>query len=316
MGVTEITPGAPDPAFDRMGTGSDAGNDAGSTTQVPAGARPGIGEHDREQPSVPVMYAEERRQAIVQLTAARGRVSVADLAVTFAVAPETIRRDLDVLVRSGQVDRVHGGAIPRSSFGTIESTARERRTTRGDAKAAIARAAMAYLPESHGSIILDGGTTTGALAAEMTLRSEQDPTAGPLTVITDSVRTGLELSTTRSLTVHLLGGVIRDVTETVVGAMALTMLGQVSADVAFLGTNGLSADFGLTTPDVEEAAVKRLMTTRSRRCILLADASKFDSNYMCTFAELEQVDVLITDAQPPRHLAQALKAHEIEVVIA
>lgn len=300
MGVTEITSGA------------DA-NPPGAGHNGRDGAAASSGSNAM---SAPTMYAEERRQAIVRLASARGRVSVTDLAVQFAVAPETIRRDLDVLVRTGLVDRVHGGAIPRSSFGTNESSARERRTTRGDAKAAIARAAMEYLPEAHGSIILDGGTTTGALAAEITLATEQDPTSGPLTVITDSVRTGLELSTTRNLSVHLLGGVIRDVTETVVGATALTMLGRVAADVAFLGTNGLSADYGLTTPDVEEAAVKRLMASRSHRCILLADASKFDTDYLCTFAELDQLDVLITDAQPPTRLAQALAAHEIEVVIA
>lgn len=261
------------------------------------------------------MYAEERRHAIVRLASARGRVSVADLAAQFDVAPETIRRDLDVLVRSGLVDRVHGGAIPRSSFRTSESSARERRTTRGEAKAAIARAALAYLPDVHGSIILDGGTTTGALASEIILKSEQEPIAGPLTVITNSVRTGLELSTARNLSVHLLGGVIREVTETVVGATALNMLGNIAADVAFLGTNGLSAKYGLTTPDVEEAAIKRVMATRSQRSILLADASKFDSDYLCTFADLDQIDVLITDAQPPSRLAEALEAHEIEVVI-
>lgn len=262
------------------------------------------------------MYAEERRQTIVQLALSRGRVAVADLAVKFAVAPETIRRDLDVLVRSGLVDRVHGGAIPRSSFGTSESSARERLSTRGEAKAAIARAALAYLPEAHGSIMMDGGTTTGALAAELTVHAEQNPTRGPLTVITDSVRTGLELSATRHLSVHMLGGVIRQVTETVVGSTALSMLSTVTADVAFLGTNGLSAKYGLTTPDMEEAAIKRLMLTRSQRCILLADSSKFDSAYLCTFAELDQIDALITDTAPPAHLAQALAAHDIEVVIA
>lgn len=292
MGVTEITSGAD---ATPPGSGSQAGD---------------------EQAVAPPMYAEERRHAIVRLASARGRVSVTDLAVQFGVAPETIRRDLDVLVRTGLVDRVHGGAIPRSSFGTNESTARERRTTRGESKAAIARAALAYLPEAHGSIILDGGTTTGALASEIVLKTEQDPAAGHLTVITDSVRTGLELCTARDLSVHMLGGVIRDVTETVVGSSALSMLGRIAADVAFLGTNGLSAEYGLTTPDVEEAAVKRVMATRSQRSILLADSSKFDTDYLCTFAELEQIDVLITDAQPPAHLAQALADHEIEVVIA
>lgn len=276
---------------------------------------PGPESHDQVI-GAPSMYAEERRNAIVQLTLTKGRVAVADLATQFAVAPETIRRDLDVLVRSGMIDRVHGGAIARSSFGTSESSAQERRTTHGEAKAAIARAARAYLPETHGGVIVDGGTTTGALAAEITIRAEQDPTRGPLTVITNSVRTGLELSATRNLSVHMLGGVIREVTETVVGATALSMLNSIAADVAFLGTNGLSAVYGLTTPDTEEAAVKRLMVARSQRRILLADSSKFDSDYLCTFAELDQLDVLITDAPPPRALSTALATHKIEVVIA
>lgn len=261
------------------------------------------------------LFAPERRQAISQQAAVQGRVSVTELAARFAVAPETIRRDLDVLERQGRIQRVHGGAIPPLGRNGREAAVDDRRATRIEAKTAIARAAMGHLPPAHGSVLLDGGSTTGCLAAAMAVAAHEGA-LDPMTVVTNSPSAGVELSHARDVEVLLLSGRLRPVTETVVGAQTNALLGSISADVAFLGSNGLSAQFGLTTPDAEEAAAKRLMAARSQRVIALVDSTKFGAEHLCTFAELSAIDVLITDAPPPSALAEALNRAEIEVVIA
>lgn len=260
------------------------------------------------------LFAPERRQAISQQAAVQGRVSVAELAVQFSVAPETIRRDLDVLEQQGRIQRVHGGAIPPLGRNGREAAVDDRRATRIGAKAAIARAAMGHLPPAHGSVLLDGGSTTGCLAAAMSAAARRGPRARHGRDELPSA--GVELSHARDVEVLLLGGRLRPVTETVVGAQTNALLSSISADVAFLGSNGLSAVLGLTTPDAEEAAAKRLIAARSQRVIALVDSTKFGAEHLCTFADLSAIDVLITDAVPPSSLAEALNRAEIEVVIA
>lgn len=263
----------------------------------------------------PALFAPERRVAISQQAVLQGRVAVAELAAQFSVAPETIRRDLDILERQGRIQRVHGGAIPPARSTGREAAVDDRRATRIEAKTAIARAALAFLPPAHGSVLLDGGSTTGQLAAAMSAAA-QEGALDPVTVVTNFPAAGVELSRAEAVDILLLGGRLRRVTETVVGAQTIAALSSISADVAFLGTNGVSAVLGLTTPDAEEAAAKRLIAARSQRVIALADSSKFGAEHLCTFAPLEEIDVLITDAAPPPSLADALNRAEIEVVIA
>src|SRR5689334_12540554 len=106
------------------------------------------------------MYAEERQQAIASLVIARGRASVADLAQTYDVTTETVRRDLAILDKAGLVRRVHGGAVPVRSLHLVEAGVGEREATRADHKDAIAAAALDFLPLSGATVLLDAGTTT------------------------------------------------------------------------------------------------------------------------------------------------------------
>src|SRR3978361_2070843 len=110
------------------------------------------------------MYPEERQQAIAGLVTQRGRVAVTAVAEHFGVTTETVRRDLALLERAGMLRRVHGGAVPVGALTGVEPGLGERRSTRIEAKRRIANAAVALLPGTSGSIILDGGSTTAALA--------------------------------------------------------------------------------------------------------------------------------------------------------
>ena len=251
------------------------------------------------------MYAEERQAAIVTRARSAGRVEVAELAESFAVTPETVRRDLKALERAGLLRRVHGGAIVVGLFG-FEPALAVREAVHTEAKAQIAEAALAYVPV-EGAIALDAGSSTYQLA-------ERLPTDRALTVVTNSLPIASLLANRRELTVHLVGGRVRGRTQATVGSVAVDYLRTVGVSVAFLGINGFSVARGLTTPDSAEAAVKSAMVACSATRVLLADSSKFGTSHFARVADLAEIDVIVTDSTLSDEAALELEAAGPKVV--
>ncbi len=255
------------------------------------------------------MYAEERQQAIAQLVTETGRWSVNDLATRFRVTTETVRRDLSSLERLGVLRRVHGGAIAGDRLAAIDTALGERDVAHSEEKDRIAQAALPQLPAAGGTVLLDAGTTTSRLAAALSAEL-------PLVVMTHAVPIAARLAPRPQLELHLLPGRVRPTTQAAVGAETVAALDDLRADVAFLGTNGIRIDYGLSTPDQEEAAVKRAMVRNARRVVALADSSKIDVESPVRFATLDQLDVLVTDAGiSDRHRGELADAG-VEVVVA
>jgi DeoR family fructose operon transcriptional repressor len=234
-------------------------------------------------------------------------VDVTFLAEEFGVTTETVRRDLTVLERHGLLRRVHGGAIPVERLG-FEPALATRDTVMVAEKERIAKAALAEVPE-QGAILLDAGTTTGRLAEIL-------PTERELTVVTNSVPIVMTLSHRANLTLLLLGGRVRRTTLAAVDAWALAALADTYVDVAFIGTNGISVERGLTTPDPAEAAVKRAMLAASRRGVVVADHSKIGADQLARFGSLEDIDVFVTDSGADPLVADELAAAGPRVVLA
>ena len=255
------------------------------------------------------MYAEERQQAIAGLVTQRGRVAVTAVAEHFGVTTETVRRDLALLERAGMLRRVHGGAVPMGTLTVVEPGLGERRSTRTDAKRRIATAALTLLPGTSGSLILDGGSTTAALA-------ELLPGDRALVVATNSVPIAARLAGSPGIALHVLGGRVRGITHSAVGESTVGALGDLRADVAFLGTNGISAGHGFSTPDEAEAAVKRAMTRAGQRVVVLGDSSKLGREHLVRFAAVEDVDVLVTDDEADPAVVAELETSGIEVLVA
>jgi DeoR family transcriptional regulator, fructose operon transcriptional repressor len=251
------------------------------------------------------LYAEERQQEIVRLARAEGRVDVASLADTLHVTAETIRRDLTMLERAGVLRRVHGGAIPVERIG-FEPALAARDSVLIDEKERIAKAALAEVPD-EGAIILDAGTTTARLAQALPVDRE-------LTVVVNSPVIAALLGVRPNLNVLLLGGRLRGRTLATVDDWALRPLADMYVDVAFLGTNGLSVERGLTTPDPAEAAVKRAMINSARRAVVLADHTKIGNDYLARFGTLADLDLLITDAGLDDDLVTDVEAAGLRVV--
>ncbi|HJD77522.1 MAG TPA: DeoR/GlpR family DNA-binding transcription regulator [Corynebacterium pollutisoli] len=258
------------------------------------------------------MYAEERRRQIASLTAVEGRVNVTELANRFDVTAETIRRDLAVLDREGVVHRVHGGAVASQTFQTTEFSLDARFRSAPTAKSAIARAALRYLPDPHGGLFLDAGSTIGTLAD---LIAEQ-PNASQWSIVTNSLPISLNLATRGLNEVQLLGGSVRAITQAVVGDTALRTLALMRADVAFIGTNALTLDHGLSTADAQEAAIKSAMVTNAHKVVVLCDSTKLGTDYLVSFAGIDDIDVVITDPSAPESFVTALREREVDVIIA
>ena len=256
------------------------------------------------------MYAEERQQAIADLVAQRGRLSVNALAAEYAVTTETVRRDLSVLERAGVLRRVHGGAVPAAALTALEAKVGDRDLAHADEKDRIAKRAVDLLPATGGSVLLDAGTTTARLALML-------PRDLHLTVVTNAVPIAARLAglpqrraapAARPGPRHHPGGGRRGHRRGAVG--------RLRADVAFIGTNGLSVGHGLSTPDHAEAAAKRAIVASAHQVVVLADSSKIGREHTVRFAELADVDVVVTDSgADPADLAE-LRSHGVEVVVA
>ncbi|MGV8976719.1 MAG: DeoR/GlpR family DNA-binding transcription regulator [Cellulomonas sp.] len=232
------------------------------------------------------MYATERHQEILRRARADGRVEVKHIAEELDVTPETVRRDLTALERLGVVRRVHGGAIPVERLG-IEPAVDERETRLAGQKERIAKVALDELPDG-GSIIIDAGTTTVRIAQML-------PTDRELMVVTHSLPVANLLISKPNVTLYLLGGIVRARTLAAVGDWTRHNLADVFVDVAFIGTNGITANRGLTTPDLGEAAVKRALISSARRTVVLADHTKFGREDFAHVCDLEAIDTVISD---------------------
>ncbi|WP_066906034.1 DeoR/GlpR family DNA-binding transcription regulator [Millisia brevis] len=253
------------------------------------------------------MYAEERQQAIADLLRSSGRVSVTELAALYEVTTETVRRDLSALERVGMARRVHGGAVPVSSV--IERRLSERDESNPEEKERIGKAAGALVPPLDATIILDAGSTVGRLAGHL-------PRDRRLVVFTHSFPVATRLLTQSNVELHLLPGRLRATTQAAVGTDTVEYLRRLHADVAYVGTNGLSFDRGLSTPDTDEAATKRAIVAAAARVVLTADADKIGQEHTVQFAELEQIDTVVTDDRISDRVVQRLERCGIEVVVA
>ena len=261
------------------------------------------------------MYATERQESIALALEASGRVSVTQLAADLDVTAETVRRDLDSLELAGVLRRVHGGAVAASRGSVTEVAIGVRRSEHHAAKSAIVDVAMRMLPPTfRGSVLLDSGTTTALLAERIAAWS---PAHGQqLTVITNSMQNLVALDKNPHLDLHLVGGRLRGLTGALVGASTVAQLEALRPDISFLGTNGISAGFGLSTPDDLEGAVKSAMVRGARRAVVLADGAKLEQEALVRFAALDEIDTLVTDEVPTPELLEALTAADVEVLYA
>ncbi|GAA2402459.1 DeoR/GlpR family DNA-binding transcription regulator [Streptomyces glaucosporus] len=264
------------------------------------------------------LLAEQRRALILEEVRRRGGVRVNELTRRLNVSDMTVRRDLDALARQGVLEKVHGGAVPVSGASTHEPGFEAKSALESGAKEDIARAA-ARLAAPGSAIALSGGTTTYALAQHLL-------DVPGLTVVTNSLRVadvfhaaqradGASGGRAPAATVVLTGGV-RTPSDSLVGPVADAAIASLHFDTLFLGVHGISAEAGLSTPNLAEAETNRRLVRSARRVVVVADHTKWGTVGLSTFASLEDVDILVTDGGMPEAVRAEIRERLPELVVA
>ena len=239
--------------------------------------------HKREEVIDRQMLSNERLEKIVQIVNEKHSVTNLELKERLQASESTIRRDITALAAAGRVIKVHGGAMAvRKSVNAKDYDIADRRPQHAEAKRLIGQYAASLIHDDD-LIYIDAGTSTEYLI-------ESIPKTQAV-FVTNAVGHAKQLAL-KGLTVYIIGGQMKPVTEAIVGSETLLSLNKYNFSKGFFGTNGISLECGLTTPDINEAAVKAQAVSRCKECYVLGDASKFDQISSVTFARLEEVKIL------------------------
>ena len=255
------------------------------------------------------LLGEERRRKILEVLDGEGRVMVEELVRRFKVSAVTARADLDALAARGVLVRSHGGAVRRVNA-VEDYPLTFKQGLHHAEKVRIAQAAVRLIQPGQ-TIVLDSGTTTGQLARQIRQQKLQ-----PLTVITNALNIAVELADTAGVSLMMIGGILRHVSNSFVGPQAEHMLQDLHADHCFLAVDGLDPEVGLSTPDVLEAQLNGVMIRISNQVTAVADASKFGRRSLSVICGVEAVERVITDGRITPEMAGAIRARGVEVIVA
>ena len=222
------------------------------------------------------MLTEKRYELILKLLDEQNSVTVAEIKEKLKISESTIRRDLNALDKAGKLNKVFGGAVAiEAGITTAEPSVAQKKGVNKEEKQLIARYAAALITKDD-FVYLDAGTTTGCMIDFITEKSA--------TYVTNAVSHAQKLAAA-GFRVYLIGGELKPTTEAVVGYQAILSLETLHFSKAFFGTNGVSLKAGFSTPDYEEAMVKKTAIGQAKKAYILADYSKFGNISSVTFEE-------------------------------
>ncbi|WP_410217634.1 DeoR/GlpR family DNA-binding transcription regulator [Paracoccus sp. (in: a-proteobacteria)] len=251
------------------------------------------------------MLTTERKNMILLTLQREGRVVAKELSQQLQLSEDTIRRDLRELAGEGLLQRVHGGALPASpALASLSS----RREMSGDDKLAIARTASRMVKNGQ-TVFLDGGTSTVAVARAL-------PEDLKATVVTHSPDIVLALLDKPSIEIELIGGRIYKHSNVSVGAVAMEAIHQVHVDVYFMGVTGIHVDYGLTTGDREEAAIKRAICRQAGETVVLASQEKLGAVSAYDVVALSEIGCLVMEKAKTSDEVQRLRKQGVTIVVA
>lgn len=249
---------------------------------------------------------QDRRQLILDWILERDHVTIRELADKFGLTEMSLRRDINALAADGLITRVRGGATrPRTALTPRRYQDAEQRNVL--AKARIARAA-AHLFEEAATVFFYSGSTVARVAESLDEEQRRR-----LTVVTPSVPVINTVTTWNDPHLVAVGGLYLPAYMTFVGPQAVEALRTISADVAVVGCDGLSAAEGLTTPHQLVAEIGTVLVERARRTIVVADSSKIGRRGFTPIAAAAAVDCLVTDDEADPGELAALRALGVEV---
>ena len=248
----------------------------------------------------------DRRSTILDIINQQGKIHVDELSKAFNVSEVTVRNDLKKLEKDGFLRRTHGGALKANNV-AFDLTLMEKAKKHAHEKKLIGTKAAEMIFEGD-TIFLDSGTTTFEIARSIKEKKN-------ITVITNALNIATELAGIEGIGVVLTGGMLREKSFSLVGPHAEQTLKDYFGDKLFLGVDGICTDYGITTPNLLEAQVNRLMVERSNEVIVVTDSSKFGRRSLCLIVDLNSVDKIITDRGIPENDLNVLRSKEVEVCL-
>lgn len=249
-----------------------------------------------------------RQEKLIQITRLQGSASLEELATQLNVTVQTVRRDVQQLAQIGQLVRFHGGVRAGATATAENITYQQRESLNASAKAQIARAVAARIPNDC-SLMLTVGTTTCAVARE--LRGHRG-----LRVVTNDMAIAQLLSGNRDIEVHMCGGFVRARDHAIVGESAVDFVRQFRFDIVIIGVAAIEPDGSMRDFDYREVKVTETAIAHSRQVWVVADASKFERHAMVEVTHVSKIDALFTDVPPPEPCAKLLSEATVSVEIA
>jgi DeoR/GlpR family transcriptional regulator of sugar metabolism len=253
------------------------------------------------------VYPAERREFLLNLLNQKGFVSIRDLALELQVSEITVRRDLKALQREGLVEKVAGGGQPVKSSSELPFLT--KRVLQQSEKARISQRALSLI-EPGMTIGLSAGTTTWTLAQLI-----RPLNISNLTFVTNSTNVAMALHANGWTDIHLTGGQFRTPSDALVGPLAEESARRLYTDMLFLGTHGIHLDDGLSSPNVLEASMNRVMMDRANTVVLLFDHTKWGIRALAHLAMVEEVDIVITDGDSDEKSIEQLQRLGPEVFV-
>ncbi|WP_346012079.1 DeoR/GlpR family DNA-binding transcription regulator [Streptomyces sp. SID3343] len=253
------------------------------------------------------MFAAERRQLILEMVRANGAVSLRELARVVQTSEVTVRRDVRALEAEGLLDRRHGGAVLPGGLSREPSYSQKTHLAAAE-KAAMADLAVSLVDEGD-AIVVGAGTTTQELAR----RLARIP---GLTVVTNSLLVAQVLAHANRVEVVMTGGTLRGSSYALVGSGAEQALAGLRVRRAFVSGNGLTAERGLSTPNMLSASVDRALIQAAHEVVVMVDHTKIGVDTMFQTVAPERITHLVTDEDAPGPESEALAELGAQVHIA
>lgn len=245
------------------------------------------------------MLSEQRYTTILELLEQKRSITVTELSELLDISESTARRDITALDKAGRLTKVFGGAVASSNvFSPLEPTVAQKTEVFKEEKQRIAKYAASLITKND-FVFLDAGTTTGYMLDYI---DESDAT-----FVTNAVAHAQKLAA-KGKRVLLIGGELKGSTEAIVGTNAVTALHDYHFTKGFFGVNGISKTAGLTTPDMNEALVKKAAMGQCLESFVVSDHSKFNVVSSVTFSKMSNVTIL-TDNRPNEYMG----IHDIRV---
>lgn len=254
------------------------------------------------------LFAHERRERILDILNHQKRITVKELSEHMKVSEATLRADLNVMEQEGLLIRTYGGAMINEKTESGNSFS-ERAKKNREEKIRIGEKAASLVQQGQ-CILLDASTT----ALEMARSLKQRPIR--LTVVTNGLMTAMELKENPSITVILIGGLLRIGSTSVEGTLGANILESINVDTMFTSASGFTMEAGLTDFNVYEVELKKVMANSADCLVALLDHTKIGASSIASFASVNQIDMLITDSEPDAELKDGLAEQNIELIVA